>query len=52
MPPNSKNQQQAASIALAAKKGQKDPDKLKGAAKDMYDSMSKKQLKEYAEKKK
>lgn len=52
MPAKSKDQRQAAALALQAKQGQKDPDKLKGAAKSMYDSMSKKQLREYASKKK
>jgi len=52
MPAQSKQQRQAAGMALAAKRGQTDPDTLKGAAKEMYKSMGKKQLREYAEKKK
>ncbi len=49
MPAKSKDQQRAAALALQAKQGQKDPDKLQGAAKSMYNSMSKKELREYAE---
>ncbi len=49
MPAKSKAQQQAAGIALAAKRGDKDVDELKGAAKSMYESMSKKELKDFAE---
>jgi len=49
MPAKSKKQQKAAGMALAAKRGEMSPSDLKGAAKEMYDSMSKKQLKEYAE---
>lgn len=45
----SKDQQQAAGIALAAKKGEKPVKELKGASKEMYDSMSKKELEDYAE---
>jgi len=52
MPSQSRQQQQAAGMALAAKRGQKKPSELKGAAKEMYKSMSQKQLKEYAEKRK
>lgn len=49
MPAKSKNQQQAAGMALAAKRGEMPKSELKGAAKDMYESMTKKELKEYAE---
>jgi len=49
MPAKSKNQQQAAGMALAAKRGEIPVSKLKGSAKSMYDSMTKKELKEYAE---
>lgn len=49
MPAKSKKQQQAAGIAYAAKKGEIPKSKLKGSAKDMHDSMSKKELKDYAE---
>lgn len=48
MPAVSQNQQKAAGMALAAKKGEISPDKLRGAAKQMYDSMTVKQLEEYA----
>jgi hypothetical protein len=45
----SKSQQQAAGMALAAKRGEMDVDDLKGAAKDMYDSMSEDDLEDFAE---
>jgi hypothetical protein len=37
MPAKSKAQQQAAGMALAAKRGEKKVSELKGAAKSMYD---------------
>jgi len=49
MPAKSKKQQKAAGMALAAKRGEISPNKLKGSAKQMYKSMTQKQLKEYAE---
>jgi len=49
MPSVSQSQQRAAALALSAKRGKVDPKTLKGAAKQMYDSMSEKQLKEFAE---
>jgi hypothetical protein len=49
MPAKSKAQQQAAGMALAAKRGEKKVSELKGAAKSMYDSMSKKELHEFAD---
>ncbi len=49
MPARSKAQQKAAGMALATKRGEISPSKLKGSAKDMYKSMSERQLKEYAE---
>jgi hypothetical protein len=49
MPSSSKSQQKAAGMALAAKEGKMKVSELKGAAKKMYDSMSKKQLKDFAE---
>ena len=49
MPAKSKVQQKAAGMALAAKRGELSPSKLKGAARDMYESMSERQLREYAE---
>jgi hypothetical protein len=48
MPAKSKAQQKAAGAALAAKRGEQKASKLKGPAKSMYESMSKKQLKEFA----
>ncbi|CAE6837417.1 DUF3008 family protein [Paraburkholderia aspalathi] len=48
MPAKSKAQQMAAGVALAAKKGEKPEAELKGAAKSMYESMSKEQLEEFA----
>lgn len=48
MPAKSKAQQSAAGMALAAKKGKMKVSELKGAAKDMYDSMSKKELEDFA----
>ena len=48
MPAKSKSQQSAAAMALQAKKGEMPVSKLKGAAKDMYDSMSSAQLRKYA----
>ncbi|MYN14837.1 DUF3008 family protein [Pusillimonas sp. TS35] len=49
MPAKSKAQQQAAAIALAAKRGEKKVGELKGPAKSMYESMSEKELREFAE---
>lgn len=48
MPAESKAQQKAAGAALAARRGESDPDELKGAAREMYDSMSESQLEEFA----
>lgn len=48
MPATSDAQQKAAGAALAAKRGEKDPAELKGAARDMYDSMTEKELDEMA----
>jgi hypothetical protein len=42
------NQQQAAGAALGAKRGETDPSELKGAAREMYDSMTEKQLRDFA----
>jgi hypothetical protein len=44
----SQNQQQAAGAALGAKRGKTDPSELKGAAREMYDSMTEKQLRDFA----
>lgn len=48
MPARSKAQQQAAGIALSAKRGEKSKSDLKGASKEMYESMSEKELEEIA----
>lgn len=48
MPSKSKKQHKASGMAYAAKKGDIPVSKLKGAAKQMYKSMSKEQLKEFA----
>ncbi|MCB1425236.1 MAG: DUF3008 family protein [Zhengella sp.] len=48
MPAKSKAQQMAAGAALAAKRGEKDKGDLKGASKDMADSMSEKELEDMA----
>ncbi len=49
MPAKSKQQQKAAGAALSAKRGDTPKSKLKGASKEMYESMSKDQLKDFAE---
>jgi hypothetical protein len=48
MPAKSKAQQKAAGAALAAKRGEVPKSKLVGASREMYDSMSEKQLDEFA----
>ena len=48
MPAKSKAQQKAAGAALSAKRGDTKRSTLKGASKQMYDSMSEKQLDEFA----
>ncbi|MFP1631835.1 DUF3008 family protein [Zhengella sp. ZM62] len=48
MPAKSKAQQMAAGAALAAKRGEMKKSELKGASKDMADSMSRKELEEMA----
>jgi Protein of unknwon function (DUF3008) len=48
MPAKSKAQQKAAGAALSAKRGETKPSKLIGASRQMYDSMSEKQLDEFA----
>ncbi len=48
MPARSKAQQEAAGIALAAKRGEFAVSKLKGASRSMYQSMSEQQLEEFA----
>lgn len=48
MPAKSKAQQKAAGAALSAKRGDAKPSALKGASRQMYDSMSEKQLDDFA----
>jgi hypothetical protein len=48
MPAVSKAQQKAAGAALSAKRGQTPKSRLKGASKQMAESMSKKQLEAFA----
>jgi hypothetical protein len=49
MPATSKAQQKAAGAALSAKRGKTSKASLKGASKQMVDSMSEKQLEDFAE---
>jgi len=49
MPAKSKAQQKAAGAALSAKRGETPKSKPKGASREMVDSMSEKQLEEFAE---
>ena len=48
MPAKSKAQQRAAGAALSAKRGDTEVGDLKGASKQMYDSMSEDELEDYA----
>ena len=48
MPAKSKKQQMAAGAALAAKRGERPKASLKGASREMVDSMSERQLREFA----
>lgn len=48
MPARSKAQQKAAGAALSAKRGDTPKSELKGAARSMEESMSEKQLEEFA----
>ncbi|MEO7099348.1 MAG: DUF3008 family protein [Luteolibacter sp.] len=48
MPAQSKKQQMAAGAALSAKRGETPKSKLKGASKQMAESMSEKQLEDFA----
>jgi hypothetical protein len=48
MPAKSAAQQKAAGAALSAKRGEIPKSKLKGASKSMVESMSEKQLEEFA----
>lgn len=48
MPAKSKAQQKAAGAALSAKRGETKVSELRDASKQMYDSMSEKELEDYA----
>lgn len=48
MPAQSKQQQKAAGMALSAKRGETKVSDLKGAAREMYESMSEAELEEIA----
>ncbi len=48
MPAKSKKQQMAAGAALSAKRGKRAKKSLKGASREMYESMSGKQLRDLA----
>lgn len=48
MPARSKAQQQAAGAALSAKRGETRPSDLRGASRDMYDSMTEAELEDLA----
>ncbi|MCY0095255.1 DUF3008 family protein [Hoeflea ulvae] len=48
MPATSKAQQKAAGAALSAKRGETRPSELKGASRDMYESMSEEELDDLA----
>jgi hypothetical protein len=48
MPARSKKQQQAAGVALSAKRGERKKSTLKGPSKSMYESMGEEKLREMA----
>jgi hypothetical protein len=48
MPAKSKAQQKAAGAALSAKRGETPKSELRGASREMVESMSEKQLKDFA----
>jgi hypothetical protein len=48
MPARSKKQQMAAGAALAAKRGERSKASLKGASREMVNSMSEQQLRDFA----
>ncbi|MBZ0214957.1 MAG: DUF3008 family protein [Fimbriimonadaceae bacterium] len=48
MPAKSKAQQKAAGIALSAKRGKTKVSELRGASKEMYQSMSESELEDFA----
>jgi hypothetical protein len=49
MPAKSKAQQKAAGAALSAKRGDMKKSELKGASRDMYESMTERELEDLAE---
>lgn len=49
MPAKSKAQQKAAGAALSAKRGETKVSELKGASREMYQSMSESELEDFAE---
>ena len=49
MPAKSQAQQEAAGAALSAKRGETPVSKLQGASREMYDSMTERELEEFAE---
>ncbi len=49
MPAKSQAQQRAAGAALSAKRGETPVSELQGASREMYDSMTEKELEEFAE---
>ena len=48
MPAQSQAQQKAAGAALSAQRGETDKSELRGASKEMYESMSESELEEFA----
>jgi hypothetical protein len=48
MPATSRAQQKAAGAALAAKRGETEKSELQGASREMYDTMTEKELEELA----
>ncbi|MEL0155413.1 DUF3008 family protein [Sphingopyxis sp.] len=48
MPAKSKAQQKAAGAALSAKRGDTPKSELRGASKEMYESMNEKELEDFA----
>lgn len=48
MPAKSKAQQRAAGAALSAKRGDTPKSELRGASKEMYESMNEKELEDFA----
>ena len=48
MPARSKAQQKAAGAALSAKRGETKKSELKGASREMYDTMTEEELEDYA----